>query len=218
MRLCPNDAQSTQQNESSVANDVHWVTPKPHAWQWTCTLSSAFYFGACRLSGRQKQWKKEKKSLQRVEESQAEAKCKAAQMSLPNGHPAIAHGNVSHNVHICFKLETSLAFLYNQAFLKVKPIINFLLHIISLCGTVKTKLNVFPLATAFWKALRTHKSTNYCRYCRFIVSEGESNTQCLFGVTPGRHSQSAFQFIPGIKEHFYRKSGRKTTNIWTTSH
>lgn len=156
--------------------------------------------------------KKKRKSLQRVEESQAEAKCKAAQMSLPNRHPAIAHGNVSHNVHICFQLETSLAFLYNHAFLIFKLIIN-LLHIISLCGTVKTKLNVFPLTAAFWKALRTLKSSNYCGYCRFIVSEGKVNTQTL-----SRHSQSVFQFIPGIKEHFYRKSGRKTTNIWTTSH
>lgn len=181
MRLCPNDAQPTQQNESSVANDVHWVTPKPHACKRTCTPSSAFYFCACRLSGRQKQWKKkEKKKPAASRGKPSRGQCKAAQMSLPNGHPAIAHGNVSHSVHICFKLQTSLAFLYNHPFLKFKPTINLLRHILSLCGTVKTKLNVFPLTTAFCKALRTLKSSNYCRYCRFIVSEGKANTQCPF--------------------------------------
>lgn len=113
MRPCPNDAQSTQQNESSIANDVHWVTPKPHPCNWTCMLSSAFYFCACRLSGRQEQWKKALSELRKAKHR--------PNVTQPNSHSlAIAQGNVSHNVHIYFKMETSFAMLYNYRFPKFK--------------------------------------------------------------------------------------------------
>lgn len=67
--------------------------------------------------------KKKEKSLQQVEESQAEAECNAAQMSLPKRHPATAQGSFYHNMHISdLHCKTCIAiYSYTHMFPKFKP-------------------------------------------------------------------------------------------------